>query len=135
MAAQQGSHDLSPTFQVNNLNSSTLSSNVARVLVTHCQEAQHVLAGGQLHVSLHVSQFITVRFIAVRFIAVWWCCWHAVTYTIPQFLHTCAGADADAPCLCGVQAAYPRNRSRRATSVTALPAAAPLCMPGAHVHV
>ncbi len=129
MAAQQGSHDLSPTSQVHNLNCSTPSSNVARALVTHCQEAQHVLADAQLHVSLHVSLH------ASQVSAVLSCCWPVVTYRIPQFLHTYAGANADGPCLCGVQAAYPRNRSRRATSVTAVPAAASLCMPGAHVHV
>jgi len=58
MAAQQGSQDLSPISQVHNLNCSALSSNVARALVTNCQGAQHVLAGGQLHVSLHDSQVL-----------------------------------------------------------------------------
>lgn len=129
VAAQQGSQDLSPISQVHNLYSATPSSSVARALVTHCQDAQHVLLGDQLHVSLHVSLH------ASQFNAVLWCCWHVVTYRIPQFLHTYAGANADGPCLCRVQAAYPRNRSRHASNVAAVPAAASLCMPGAHVHV
>ena len=54
-AAQQGCQDLSPTSQVHNLNGSTLYSNVARALVTGCQGTKHILAGGQLHVSLPVS--------------------------------------------------------------------------------
>ncbi len=59
MAAQQGSQDLSPTSQVHNLNSSTPSAKVARGLVTHCREAHHVLAGGQLRVNLHVSLHVS----------------------------------------------------------------------------